>query len=46
MNLEELLKRNQEQLQKQQGDYLYFIQSSKTGMIKIGRSKHPKKSLK
>ena len=46
MKLEELLKRNQEILQKKQGDYLYFIQSSKTGMIKIGRSKHPKKRLK
>ncbi len=46
MKLEELLRRNQESLQRKQGDYLYFIQSSKTGMIKIGRSKHPKKRLK
>ena len=27
-------------------DYLYFIQSDKTGMIKIGRSKNPNKRLK
>lgn len=27
-------------------DHLYFIQSSKTGMIKIGRSKNPEKRLK
>lgn len=26
--------------------YLYFIQSHKTGMIKIGVSKHPEKRLK
>ena len=27
-------------------DYLYFIQSNKTGMIKIGRSIDPQKRLK
>jgi hypothetical protein len=27
-------------------DHLYFIQADKTGLIKIGRSKHPKKRLK
>lgn len=27
-------------------DDLYFIQSKKTGMIKIGRSKHPERRLK
>jgi hypothetical protein len=27
-------------------DYLYFIQSDRTGMIKIGRSKDPNKRLK
>jgi hypothetical protein len=27
-------------------DYLYFIQADKTGMVKIGRSKHPEKRLK
>ena len=27
-------------------DALYFIQSSKTGMIKVGRSKNPDKRLK
>lgn len=27
-------------------DYLYFIQSDATGMIKIGRSKYPEKRLK
>ena len=27
-------------------DYLYFIQSDFTGMIKIGRSKDPQKRLK
>jgi len=27
-------------------DYLYFIQSDRTGMIKIGRSKDPSKRLK
>lgn len=27
-------------------DYLYFIQSSEKGMIKIGRSAHPEKRLK
>ena len=27
-------------------DHLYFIQSYRTGMIKIGRSKNPKRRLK
>jgi hypothetical protein len=46
MKLEDIQKQNLEYLNKKQGDYLYFIQSSKTGMIKIGRSKHPQKRLK
>ena len=46
MKLEEIMQRNRELKQRKQGDYLYFIQARKTGMIKIGRSKHPKKRLK
>ena len=32
--------------QKQDNDKLYIIQSDLTGMIKIGRSRHPQKRLK
>ena len=42
----EILLRNKDHQLRKQGDDLYFIQSSKSGMIKIGRSKHPKKRLK
>ena len=31
---------------KMKNDYLYFIQSDVTGMIKVGRSKDPAKRLK
>jgi hypothetical protein len=33
-------------MRRKKNDDLYFIQSAKTGMIKIGRSKNPEKRLK
>lgn len=47
MNSEELRQRNTEQqTQKKGSDYLYFIQSDKTGRIKIGRAKDPHKRIR
>ena len=46
MKYEELIKTYQARKLERKGDYLYFIQSSKTGEIKIGRSKHPQRRLK
>lgn len=46
MDSKDILERYKQQIQTQKGDWLYFIQSSDTGMIKIGRSKHPEKRLK
>jgi len=36
----------QRQIQKKGSDYLYFIQSHKTGHIKIGRAKDPHKRIR
>ena len=46
MNYDDLIVSYKKSKLKRKGDCLYFIQSSKTGEIKIGRSKHPQKRLK
>jgi hypothetical protein len=46
IDTKELLNKHKGHKLRKQGDWLYFIQSSETGMIKIGRSKHPQKRLK
>jgi len=46
MKYKDLLKKYEKTLLERRGDSLYFIQSEKTGEIKIGRSKHPQKRLK
>jgi hypothetical protein len=46
MTPEELRQKTIEFRSQKKGDYLYFIQSDKSGMIKIGRSKHPEKRLR
>lgn len=46
MDISSILKSLKERKLERKGDCLYFIQERSTGMIKIGRSKDPKRRLK
>lgn len=46
MDISSILKSSKERKLERKGDCLYFIQERSTGMIKIGRSKDPKRRLK